>query len=243
MGGPAGTPPPRVRRRGVAGHRRARSGCDDGADRPRGGVARPQLYKHFADTADLQSAIADRAVEQVVAELAPLLDLRGTPMQMINEAIGSHVAWLVDNSNLYQYLNARSSTAGKRAITDVKTAVATHVTTLFEFYLGAFGVDKRPAEPLAFGVVGMVETTTARWVTNPVTSPRPPWPTSSPTGSGAWSTRPSARAGSSWTRTPRSTSPSRGSYFSGSCPQFISEYRHRVSRTSPSGRWAECRWT
>ncbi|GAA4416511.1 TetR/AcrR family transcriptional regulator [Actinokineospora soli] len=131
------------------------------------GVARPQLYKHFADTADLQSAIADRAVEQVVAELAPLLDLRGTPMQMINEAIGSHVAWLVDNSNLYQYLNARSSTAGKRAITDVKTAVATHVTTLFEFYLGAFGVDKRPAEPLAFGVVGMVETTTARWVTNP----------------------------------------------------------------------------
>ena len=130
------------------------------------GVARPQLYKHFADTADLQSAIADRAVEQVIAELAPLWDLRGTPNQMIGDAIRSHVAWLVDHQHLYQYLNARSSLAGKRAITDVKTAVATHLTTLFEHYLTAFGVDPRPAEPLAFGVVGMVETTTARWFTH-----------------------------------------------------------------------------
>lgn len=32
-------------------------------------------------------------------------------------------------------------------------------------------------------------------------------------------------------------------FFSGSFPQFISEYRHFVSVTSPSGRCAECRCT
>ena len=32
----------------------------------------------------------------------------------------------------------------------------------------------------------------------------------------------------------------RGTYFSGSCPQFISEYRHGVSVTSPAGRCPVC---
>ena len=131
------------------------------------GVARPQLYKHFADTADLQNAIAERAVAQIIAELAPLWDLRGTPLQMITTAIGSHTAWLAENRNLYQFLNGRSAGAGRKAITDVKTAVGNHLTSVFEHYLTAFGLDTQPAEPLAFSVVGLVETSTARWMDSP----------------------------------------------------------------------------
>jgi len=128
------------------------------------GVARTQVYKHFTGADDLRQAISDQAVELINTTLAPLWNLRGTPMQMIRGAVGSHVAFLAEHYNLYWYLSVRGT---QGAITDVKTAVARHLTLLFEFYLSAFGIDKRFAEPLGFGVVGLVDLSTIRWLENP----------------------------------------------------------------------------
>ncbi|KFU78023.1 DNA-binding transcriptional regulator, AcrR family [Amycolatopsis lurida] len=133
------------------------------------GVARTRVYKHFDDASDLQRAIADRAVRLITAELAPLWDPSGTPMQLITVAVGAHTGWLAEYGNLYRYL-ARHSQAGRRggdAITDVKTAIAGQLSTLFEHYLDTFDLDGRIAEPLAFGLVGLVDTSAARWLENP----------------------------------------------------------------------------
>ncbi len=133
------------------------------------GVARTRVYKHFDDAADLQRAIADRAVRLITAELAPLWDPGGTPMQLITVAVGAHTGWLAEHGNLYRYL-ARHSQAGRRgrdAITDVRTAIARQLTILFEHYLDTFDLDARIAEPLAFGLVGLVDTSAARWLENP----------------------------------------------------------------------------
>ena len=133
------------------------------------GVARTQLYKHFTDTADLQRAIADRAVEQITAELAPLWELRGSPLEMISSAINSHTTWLSENNHLYRYLTMHANTArgGRDAITDIKTVIASHLTLLIEHYLTLFGIDTRVAQPVAYGVVGMVDSSTARWLEDP----------------------------------------------------------------------------
>lgn len=133
------------------------------------GVRRPQLYKHFNGTADLQRAIADRAAEQITAELAPLWELHGTPMQMINGVIDSHTVWLSEHNHLYRYLSihAQSTRGSRDAITDIKTAIARHLTLLLEHYLTLFGIDTRVAEPVAFGVVGLVDSSTAQWLENP----------------------------------------------------------------------------
>lgn len=128
------------------------------------GVARPQLYKHFADAVDLRHAVAERAVSWVNADLAPLWELRGTPMQMIHSAIGSHMTWLSEHGNLYVYL---SRYAGRDDVTDIKTAICQHLTRLFEHYLGIFGIDGRVAEPVAYGIVGLVESSALRWLANP----------------------------------------------------------------------------
>lgn len=132
------------------------------------GVARTQLYKYFADTSDLQHAIAERAVEQVNAELAPLWELHGTPMQMITSAIESHTGWMSEHGHLYRYLSIHSRPEAERAAAiDVKTAIARHLTLLFTHYLSMFGIDRRMAEPIAYGVVGLVDFSTARWMENP----------------------------------------------------------------------------
>ena len=57
-------------------------------------------------------------------------------------------------------------------ITDVRTSIARQLTVLFEAYLEMFDMDTAPAEPLAFGVVGLVDSTTARWLDNPQPLPR-----------------------------------------------------------------------
>ncbi|QWF76648.1 TetR/AcrR family transcriptional regulator [Amycolatopsis sp. CA-230715] len=134
------------------------------------GVVRTRLYKHFDDTADLQRTIADRAAELITAELTPLWELTSTPMQMITTAVGAHTGWLAGHGNLYRYLT-RHSHAGRRdgrdAVTDVKTTIARQLTVLFEHYLTIFELDSRIADALAFGIVGFVESTTARWLENP----------------------------------------------------------------------------
>lgn len=134
------------------------------------GVARPQLYKHFTDAVDLQHAIAERAVSWVHADLAPLWELRGTPMEMIDSAIGSHMTWLSEHSHLYRYLSIHAHIApppGRHPITDIKTAICEHLTQLFTHYLTMFGIDTRAAEPVAYGVVGLVESSAVRWLAHP----------------------------------------------------------------------------
>lgn len=133
-------------------------------------VARTGLYKYFADASDLHSAISDRVTELIVAELAPVWNPQGTPMQMIRSGIGAHVGWIAEHVHLYRYLTMHSLSAhvGKQdAITDVKTAIGQHLTRLFAHYLHTFELDTRVAEPIAFAVVGLVESSTTRWLENP----------------------------------------------------------------------------
>ncbi|KAA9156660.1 TetR/AcrR family transcriptional regulator [Amycolatopsis acidicola] len=129
------------------------------------GVARTRLYKHFTDATDLRRAVAERAVRQVNTELAALLHLEGTPMEMITGTIGMHTEWLSEHRHLYHYLS-RHSPAGREGIEDVKTTIARRLTTLFESYLDGFGLGSQAAEPIAFGLVGLVESSTAQWLEN-----------------------------------------------------------------------------
>ncbi|GAA1957707.1 TetR/AcrR family transcriptional regulator [Amycolatopsis minnesotensis] len=134
------------------------------------GVVRTRVYKHFDDTADLQRTIADRAADLITAELTPLWDPGATPMQMITTAVGAHTGWLAEHGNLYRYLTRHSQSGrrdGRDAVTDVKTTIARQLTLLLEYYLTAFELDSRIADALAFGLVGLVDSTTGRWLENP----------------------------------------------------------------------------
>ncbi len=133
------------------------------------GVTRTKLYRHFAGAADLQRAIAQRAAEMLNAELAPLWTPHGSMAQIIEASVGAHVRFLVDHRNLYRYL-ARCSlgedSAAPDAITDIRLTIGTQLGALFAVYLDAFGVVTDP-QPLAFAIVGLVESTTGRWLDQP----------------------------------------------------------------------------
>lgn len=134
------------------------------------GVARTRLYKHFDDAGDLQRAISRRVTELITEELEPVWNPQGSPMEMITTAVSTHLRWLTEHSHLYRYLTRHSLTGSSgdpHASTDIKTAIATHLTRMFGGYLAAFELDARPAETIAFGLVGYVESATTRWLNNP----------------------------------------------------------------------------
>lgn len=137
----------------------------------RAGVARTRIYRHFTDRADLEHAISARVADLIVAELDPLWHPEGSTHQMISAVIGAHARWLAGNRHLYGYLVAHeggpADPDGLVGYRGVRQAVAEHLTGLFGGYLGLVGVGDAVAESLAYGVLGLVESVTNRWLERP----------------------------------------------------------------------------
>lgn len=134
------------------------------------GVARTRIYRHFEDAADLQAAIAGRALELVLGDLEPLWKPEGSPMQMIGGIVDTLIGYLSENRNLYHYLTKYAPSArgsDSDVVTDVKTAIANHVANIFRYYLDEFEAETKMAELDAFTMVGMVETAISRWLDYP----------------------------------------------------------------------------
>lgn len=128
------------------------------------GVARTRLYKHFVDAADLNHSITQKAIELIVRELEPVWNPAGTPMDVISAGVGSYLRWLVKHRNLYYFLSRHSLTRSGDSIRDIRATISSYLAGLFETYLTAFGLDTRVAEPLGFGIIGLVESATSQWL-------------------------------------------------------------------------------
>jgi AcrR family transcriptional regulator len=134
----------------------------------RAGVSRPGLYRHFEGRDDLQSAIAARSVERLVHELEPVWRPSGRPFDMLAKALRAHLRWLEANANVYRYLKRTSfGTGGESATTNVRATVGAHVAGMLVD--GSLGAEIPPpvAHPLAFGLVGMVDSAAAHWLDDP----------------------------------------------------------------------------
>jgi AcrR family transcriptional regulator len=138
------------------------------------GVTRTKLYRYFDSAADLHHSIARRASDMLIAKQTPTWNTTARPMDMITNTVSVHLRWRIQNPNLYEYLTRHSlsdDAHGVAAIDDVNSAVATNLSGVIAAVLRTFGLDERPAFPLAFGAIGFVESATTHWLNNPEPSP------------------------------------------------------------------------
>lgn len=127
------------------------------------GVPRPVLYRHFKDRADLDAAIAHRAGELVLAELAPALNPTGTPLHSIGAIVETYLCWVESRPELYRFV-VRRAQGGQHEPAGVRAAVAVRAADLLGGYFRWYRVDSAIAEPLAFGLVGMIDGAIDRWL-------------------------------------------------------------------------------
>jgi AcrR family transcriptional regulator len=140
------------------------------------GVTRTKLYRYFDGAADLHRSVARRASDMLTARQTPTWNTTARPMDMITRTVSVHLQWRIENPNLYEYLSRHSlsdDAHGVAAIHTVNTTVATNLSVANAAVLRIFGLDERPAVPLAFGAVGFVESATTRWLDDPARAPLP----------------------------------------------------------------------
>jgi len=140
------------------------------------GVTRTKLYRYFDGAADLHCSVARRVSDMLTARQTPKWNALARPMDMIANTVSAHLRWRIENPNLYEYLTRHSlsdDAHGVAAIHDVNNTVATNLAAVIEAVLCTFGIDVRPAVPMAFGAVGFVESATTRWLNDPAPAPLP----------------------------------------------------------------------
>ena len=131
------------------------------------GVTKPVLYRYFSDKAALVQALGERGTELLFTRLLPALNSEGPALTRTREAIGAYFAVIDENPNLYWLLarhSAAETSGGVDPVQHDKEFIAAQLTAVIGDYLRVFGLDSGAAEPWAFGVTGLVQSTGEWWL-------------------------------------------------------------------------------
>jgi AcrR family transcriptional regulator len=131
------------------------------------GVTKPVLYRYFADKAALVGALGEYASALLQERLVPALTTDGPAMARIRDGVGAYFAIIDDNPDLYWLLarhGGADSSPGPGVVARQKEFIATTLTAVYGDYLRGFGLDSGAAEPWAFGITGLVQSTGEWWL-------------------------------------------------------------------------------
>jgi AcrR family transcriptional regulator len=140
------------------------------------GVTKPVLYRYFSDKAALVEALGEAGSALLFARLMPAMRSDRPPLERVRDAVGAYFAVIDEHPNLYWLLArwpAADSAAeparaaahgGGSTVQRDKDQIATSLTAILGDYLRVFGVDSGGAEPWAFGITGLVQSTGEWWL-------------------------------------------------------------------------------
>jgi len=131
------------------------------------GVTKPVLYRYFQDKSALVDALAERGSEILLDRLLPAIRAGRPALSRVRDAVGAYFAVIDEHPNLYWLLarEARSdSRSGPDSIQQNKAFIATALTAVLGDHLRAYGLDSGGAEPWAYGMTGLVQSTGEWWL-------------------------------------------------------------------------------
>jgi len=119
------------------------------------GITKPILYRHFGDRDGLLAAVADRFADELVGRLTDELALGGPPRERIAAAVSCYIEFIEADPALYSLLTQWAPVSSP-VVAGVVDRVATLLAATIGERLTEAGLDARPAQTWAYGVVGMV---------------------------------------------------------------------------------------
>lgn len=128
------------------------------------GVTKPILYRHFGDRDGLLEAIGEYFAHQVFARLGAALN-EAEPEEILWRTIDAYLAFLDEDPQVYAFVTATALTTPlARRASAMIDVIAQQVARAIGDQLRAAGLDAGPAEPYAFGIVGMVREAGDWWL-------------------------------------------------------------------------------
>lgn len=146
----------------------------------RAGLARPAVYRHFADRADLDRAVQEQVIGRLLAELDPGVVLQGSVEQVILRIVEAYVTWAAEHPALHRV--AVREAAGAEGTSPLRAAVqqiADLVHQLFAVGAERLGIvldddDLAALDPFIFGLVAQAVGTVRHWLARPQRTPSAP---------------------------------------------------------------------
>ena len=131
------------------------------------GVTKPVLYRYFSDKTALVAALGEHGTSVLFARLMPAIAADLPALARVRGAIGAYFEVLDMQPNLY-WLIVRHTAGEIPTENDPfqrnKELIASALTALFGDYLRAYGLDSGAAEPWAYGITGLTQTTAEWWL-------------------------------------------------------------------------------
>ncbi|WP_157108597.1 TetR/AcrR family transcriptional regulator [Aldersonia kunmingensis] len=135
-------------------------------------VPKPTIYRFFKDKADLASAIADQAKEDVIGELVKARQASvGTVGELVNVALTGYAALIIGHPNVFKFLLFGIDSPGGHALENSR-AIANEIAKILSTVLEAAGGRSHNVHLYAGMVVGVV-TGAADWWMNGESGPDP----------------------------------------------------------------------
>jgi AcrR family transcriptional regulator len=131
------------------------------------GVTKPVLYRYFGDKAALVRALGERSSEFLLARLLPAINSDNPARDRVWDAVGAYFAVIDEHPNLYWLLAHRATAEGSGGSDPVKRDrehIAATLTAMIGDYLQVFGLDSGAAEPWAYGITGLAQSTGEWWL-------------------------------------------------------------------------------
>lgn len=133
----------------------------------RAAVPRSVVYRIFKDRADLDEQLRARILDMMMSDLSPTLTPHGTVGETIAVAVDTYLRWIVKYPRLHHFLgrgSPSSKATGSKVVSGTKTAIGVQLGTLAGVVLEGRGKPTHLAEPLAFAIIGLVDVSVNRWL-------------------------------------------------------------------------------
>jgi AcrR family transcriptional regulator len=130
------------------------------------GVTKPVLYRYFSDKSALVQALAERGSQILADRLLPAIKAGRPALASVREGVSAYFSVLDEHPNLYWLLarHADPEDGGGSPVQRNKEFIASALTAVIGDYVRAFGLDRKAAEPWAYGITGLVQSTGEWWL-------------------------------------------------------------------------------
>ncbi len=129
------------------------------------GVTKPVLYRYFADKAELFTAVGDQVARNVLSAVTPAISRVREERALVAATIDAYLGAIDGQPELYAFIMSRSDMPGVRQlIVHSSQTIAAGLARVIGDRLRSLGLDSGPAEPWAYGMVGMVQAVGDWWM-------------------------------------------------------------------------------
>jgi AcrR family transcriptional regulator len=130
----------------------------------RAGLARPNVYRHFASKDELDQAVVSNAYQELRTEIRARLDLSGTPLDVIRAPLEVQISWADRHPNLYRFLLSRGHQRSSQLRQAERRNFAADLATVGEHYFPHFADDRDAAAALVGALGGLIDASVLGWL-------------------------------------------------------------------------------